>query len=221
MSTTASNGASAPSKRPPGAAVAAELDAPSTVGIRFIDSCRRLTVVHQHHAAIVAVGAFPSAHVATGLEQGLSAGVQRGCRARSEIFDGGAGDDILKGAKGNDIFCAGDGNDVVHGGNGFDVVFGQAGLDILTGAEGNDVVVGDSSPRGLASKQTVKGGRGSDILFGGLDGDDKILGQKGHDTLIGIGSSGRIRFDGCPGFDVCAANGSTNIVVHNCESFFP
>ncbi|MDH3706456.1 MAG: fibronectin type III domain-containing protein, partial [Acidimicrobiia bacterium] len=140
-------------------------------------------------------------------------------RARSEIFDGRGGNDTIKGAKGNDIICTGAGHDNAHAGNGFDVVLGQDGIDALTGAEGNDIVIGDAS--GLGTNQTSKGGRGSDILIGGLDGDDRLFGQQGHDRLISLGSSGRIRFDGGPGFDVCAAGGSRNIARFDCERFFP
>ncbi|SEQ37891.1 Hint domain-containing protein [Thalassovita taeanensis] len=103
----------------------------------------------------------------------------------TNVFYGGAGDDLIDGAGGDDSLFGEDGNDTIWGGAGADVVDGGAGDDVLhvgsgdtaTGGAGNDTFVLDTGNLGggtitIDGSETAEPG-GDTLDFGGLiDWDD-------------------------------------------------
>jgi Ca2+-binding RTX toxin-like protein len=97
----------------------------------------------------------------------------------SQLFRGGAGDDILSGgyaSAASDTLYGGDGNDVISGAEetGFDddipagtgdSLYGGNGNDRLAGVDGDDRLFGD------AGGDRLSGGRGRDVLTGGGGAD--------------------------------------------------
>ncbi|WP_135448544.1 Hint domain-containing protein [Tabrizicola caldifontis] len=108
----------------------------------------------------------------------------------TNIFYGGAGNDLMYGRGGDDILYGGADRDTIYGGSGNDTVDGGDGNDLLYGDTGNDVV------RGGAGNDTIFGGAGVDTLYGGSDRDTFVF-QVG-DAAIGevvVGGEGGDDFD--------------------------
>jgi Ca2+-binding RTX toxin-like protein len=63
--------------------------------------------------------------------------------AGNDVLDGRGGDDVLYGGADNDTINGGAGNDTLDGGAGDDVLDGGAGADLIYGGNGNDTVRGD------------------------------------------------------------------------------
>lgn len=98
----------------------------------------------------------------------------------SQLFRGGAGDDILSGgyaSAASDTLYGGDGDDIIFGAEetGFDrfipagtgdSLHGGNGSDLLAGVDGDDRLFGD------AGADELSGGRGRDVLAGGAGGDE-------------------------------------------------
>jgi VCBS repeat-containing protein len=120
-----------------------------------------------------------------------------GVIARSNNFNGGAGDDILLGDGGNQRINGNVGNDTIHGaggdddinGNGQDdTLYGGVGNDLINGAGGTDILYGGSGNDtlfGETASETIYGGSGDDKITGGGAGDN-LWGGTGADTFIFI-----------------------------------
>ena len=89
----------------------------------------------------------------------------------TNIFHGGAGNDILDGAGGDDILYGDEGDDTLQGGTGNDSLTGGAGADVMEGGDDADIFYISASGDGSG-----------DIVRGGSGGDD-------HDTLDLTGST--------------------------------
>ena len=76
------------------------------------------------------------------------------------------------------IFYGGAGNDLMDGRGGADSLFGEAGNDTLLGGDGNDSLDGGDN------EDLLNGGIGNDTLLGGI-GDDTLIGGVGADSLVG------------------------------------
>lgn len=89
----------------------------------------------------------------------------------TNIFHGGAGNDILDGAGGDDILYGDEGDDTLIGGTGNDSLTGGAGADVMEGGDDADIFYISGAGDGAG-----------DIVRGGSGGDD-------HDTLDLTGST--------------------------------
>jgi Ca2+-binding RTX toxin-like protein len=120
---------------------------------------------------------------------------------RSDLLDGGDGDDGLYPQGGNNTVLGGDGNDridpgednnLLHGGGGDDFIIARAGNDTVYGDNGHDTLYGGDGD------DLIMGGSGADTLDGGA-GDDRIYGNRGDDSFIDVSDSPRQRRDFQPG----------------------
>jgi len=137
----------------------------------------------------------------------------------SNMFSGGAGDDVLEGRGGDDVLSGGAGADILDGGEGQDVADyassdagvaidleagtasgGHAegdrlgGVEHLAGSAHADTLLGDGGINligGGGGDDTIDGRGGDDMLSGG-DGNDSIYGGDGHDVLMGDGGSDKL-----------------------------
>ena len=128
--------------------------------------------MHPTHAAIVEDGT--DAQLVVGLDDDNQANVliQAGAIAnqslnRTDVLDGGRGNDVMFGLNGSDVINGGPGNDVILGGpDGGPAPGGPPNSDIMFGGPGNDVnlwAAGDGS-------EAFIGGPGIDALvFGATD----------------------------------------------------
>jgi Ca2+-binding RTX toxin-like protein len=104
----------------------------------------------------------------------------------TNIFFGGAGNDVMDGRAGNDELYGGDDDDSIEGGDGNDLVSGDDGDDSLYGGTGADTVLGgdgDDLLFGGSGNDRLSGGDGNDTLYGGL-GTDSMSGGDGNDVFI-------------------------------------
>jgi hypothetical protein len=88
---------------------------------------------------------------------------------RTDILEGGSGNDVIFGLNGNDVIDGGPGSDIILGGpDGGQAPGGPPNSDVMFGGPGNDVNLwapGDGS-------ETFIGGPGLDaVVFGGTDRD--------------------------------------------------
>lgn len=81
----------------------------------------------------------------------------------TNVFYGGAGNDLLDGRGGDDSLFGGEGNDSILGGDGNDTLRGDAGADTILGGAGNDDILGG------AGLDVVDGGTGSDRITVSFD----------------------------------------------------
>lgn len=146
----------------------------------------------------------------------------------TNIFAGGAGDDLLIGNQGSDVLMGGadndrlagrEGDDLLLGGGGDDYLFGNEGRDRISGGDGEDKIIGGTGADeiyGGADDDQLDGDAGdhlpgsADRIFGGA-GDDYLWGREGDDLLDGgadndelWGDAGRDRIYGGTGDDVVA-----------------
>jgi hypothetical protein len=85
--------------------------------------------------------------------------------------------------------------DVIEGGPGNDVIFGLNGNDVTDGGPGQDIILGGPdglpAPGGPPNSDFMFGGPGNDVnLWAPGDGSEVFIGGPGHDALI-FGSTDR------------------------------
>lgn len=104
----------------------------------------------------------------------------------TNIFYGGAGNDLMYGRGGDDILYGGADEDTLYGGAGNDTLDGGAANDLLYGDAGNDAIYGG------AGNDTIFGGTGTDTLYGGDDRDTFIyqVGDAALGEVVVGGESG-------------------------------
>ena len=106
----------------------------------------------------------------------------------TNVFHGGAGNDVLDGAGGDDFLYGDEGDDLLIGGSGNDHLDGGTGNDTLQGGSGDDILIGG------AGADTMDGGDDADIFYisGAGDGAGDIIrggsGGNDYDTLDLTGS---------------------------------
>ena len=114
---------------------------------------------------------------------------------KSNVIEGGAGDDRLDGGGGNDTasYAGASGGVTVDLSNSSAQNTGGAGSDTLSnfenlaGSDHDDILTGDNNANSLwggAGADSLTGGGGADHLYGG-DGDDTLNGGGGNDWLKG------------------------------------
>ncbi|MFM2422228.1 MAG: hypothetical protein RL291_758, partial [Pseudomonadota bacterium] len=131
---------------------------------------------------------------------------------RSDVINGGDGNDRILGRDGGDVIIAGAGDDLIYGGNGNDLIYAGAGADTVFGGNGNDIIYGEAgadSLHGEAGNDVLSGGDGDDLLVGG-EGDDVLLGDAHHDTIID--GEGNDRVDGGSGNDRLVASLGNDVI---------
>ena len=119
-------------------------------------------------------------------------------RLGSEVFFGGAGDDILSGMQRNDF---------LYGETGDDIIFAGSHSSWAFGGPGNDHIV--AGPIGIeGSIHFMSGHTGDDILDARNSFKGRMDGGPGNDLLIGSDSSGNgDDFNGGSGNDVVYGGG--------------
>jgi hypothetical protein len=74
--------------------------------------------------------------------------------------------------------------DVLEGGQGNDVIFGLNGNDVIDGGQGQDIILGGPDP-GAPNSDIMFGGQGDDVnLWAPGDGSEVFIGGPGKDALI-------------------------------------
>ena len=127
---------------------------------------------HPTQAALVEGGKGPQLLIGFDDDNQANASIQAGAVAnqslnRTDILDGGPGNDVMFGLNGNDVMDGGPGDDIILGGpDGGAAPGGPPNSDIMFGGPGNDVNLwapGDGS-------EAFIGGPGLDaIIFGATD----------------------------------------------------
>ena len=130
---------------------------------------------HPTQAALVEGGKGPQLLIGFDEDNQANALIQAGAAAnqslnRTDVLDGGPGNDVMFGLNGNDVMDGGPGDDIILGGpDGGAAPGGPPNSDIMLGGPGNDVNLwapGDGS-------EAFIGGPGLDaIIFGATDRDD-------------------------------------------------
>ena len=125
-------------------------------------------------AALVEAGNGPQLIIGADDDNQANAAIQAGAAAnqslnRTDVLDGGRGNDVMFGLNGNDVMEGGPGDDIILGGpDGGAAPGGPPNSDIMFGGPGNDVNLwapGDGS-------EAFIGGPGLDaIIFGATDRD--------------------------------------------------
>jgi Ca2+-binding RTX toxin-like protein len=82
-----------------------------------------------------------------------------------------------------------DRTDIIEGGSGNDVIFGLNGDDVIDGGSGQDIILGGpdggAAPGGPPNSDIMFGGRGNDInLWAPGDGSETFIGGRGLDAII-------------------------------------
>jgi hypothetical protein len=123
-------------------------------------------------AALVEGGRGPQLLIGSDEDNQANAAIQSGAVAnqslnRTDVIDGGPGNDVMFGLNGNDVMDGGPGDDIILGGpDGGAAPGGPPNSDIMAGGPGNDVNLwapGDGS-------EAFIGGPGLDaIIFGATD----------------------------------------------------
>jgi hypothetical protein len=127
---------------------------------------------HPAHAALVEGDKTPELLIGTDDDNQANAFIQAGAAAnqslnRTDLLDGGPGNDVMFGLNGSDVMDGGPGDDIILGGpDGGAAPGGPPNSDIMFGGPGDDVNLwapGDGS-------ETFVGGTGIDaIIFGATD----------------------------------------------------
>lgn len=133
-----------------------------------------LGYAHPTQAALVDGGKGPQLLIGLDDDNQTNALIQAGAAAnqslnRTDLVEGGPGNDVMFGLNGNDVMDGGPGDDIILGGpDGGTAPGGPPNSDIMSGGPGNDVnlwVPGDGS-------EAFIGGPGLDaIIFGATDRD--------------------------------------------------
>lgn len=124
------------------------------------------------HAALLDIGKGPQLLIGLDDDNQANPSIQAGAAAnqslnRTDILDGGAGNDVMFGLSGSDVMDGGPGDDIILGGpDGGAAPGGAPNSDVMFGGPGNDVNLwapGDGS-------EVFVGGPGVDaIVFGATD----------------------------------------------------
>jgi hypothetical protein len=82
-----------------------------------------------------------------------------------------------------------DRTDILEGGSGNDVIFGLNGDDVIDGGNGQDIILGGpdggTAPGGPPNSDVMFGGRGDDVnLWAPGDGSETFIGGQGVDAII-------------------------------------
>ena len=93
---------------------------------------------------------------------------------------------IQAGAAGNQSLNR---TDIIEGGSGNDVMFGLNGNDVMFGGPGHDIILGGPdggpAPGGVPNSDAMFGGQGDDVnLWAPGDGSEAFVGGPGRDALI-------------------------------------
>ena len=142
------------------------------------------------HAALIEDGKGPELLIGFDDDNQTNALIQAGAVAnqslnRTDVLDGGRGNDVMFGLNGNDVMNGGLGDDIILGGpDGGPAPGGPPNSDIMFGGQGNDVNVwapGDGS-------EAFIGGPGIDaIVFGATDLEvDPATGVRLPDLFFGV-----------------------------------
>jgi hypothetical protein len=133
-----------------------------------------LSPAHSTQAAVVDGGKGPQLLIGRDDDNTTNVAIQAGAAAnqslnRTDILQGGPGNDVIFGLNGNDVIDGGPGDDIILGGpDGGAAPGGPPNSDIMFGGPGNDVNLwapGDGS-------EAFLGGPGLDaIVFGATDVD--------------------------------------------------
>jgi Ca2+-binding RTX toxin-like protein len=133
-----------------------------------------LGLAHPTQAAVVEGGKGPQLLIGFDDDNQTNPSIQAGAAAnqslnRTDILDGGPGNDVMFGLNGNDVMDGGPGDDIILGGpDGGAAPGGPPNSDIMFGGPGNDVNLwapGDGS-------EAFIGGPGIDaLIFGATDRD--------------------------------------------------
>jgi hypothetical protein len=131
-----------------------------------------LSLAHSTQAALVDGGKGPQLLIGLDDDRQDNAAIQAGAAAnqslnRTDVLEGGPGNDVMFGLNGNDVMDGGPGRDIILGGpDGGAAPGGPPNSDIVFGGPGDDVNLwapGDGS-------ETFIGGPGLDaIIFGSTD----------------------------------------------------
>jgi Ca2+-binding RTX toxin-like protein len=143
-------------------------------------------------AALVEGGRGPQLLIGLDDDNQTNAAIQAGAAAnqslnRTDVLDGGQGNDVMFGLNGNDVMDGGQGDDIILGGpDGGAAPGGPPNSDIMFGGQGNDVNLwapGDGS-------EAFLGGPGLDaLIFGATDRDaivDPTTGVRLPTLLFGV-----------------------------------
>ena len=126
-----------------------------------------LSLAHSTQAALVDGGKGPQLLIGLDDDRQDNAAIQAGAAAnqslnRTDVLEGGPGNDVMLGLNGNDVLDGGPGRDIILGGpDGGAAPGGPPNSDIMLGGPGDDVNLwapGDGS-------ETFMAGRGSTRLF--------------------------------------------------------
>jgi hypothetical protein len=79
--------------------------------------------------------------------------------------------------------------DIIEGGQGNDVIFGMNGNDVIDGGQGSDIILGGpdggAAPGGPPNSDIMFGGQGDDVnLWAPGDGSEAFLGGPGLDAIV-------------------------------------
>jgi hypothetical protein len=121
--------------------------------------------------------ATPAALVEGGKRPQLLIGLDDDTQANASIQAGAAANQSLNRT------------DVLDGGQGNDVMFGLNGNDVMDGGQGDDIILGGpdggAAPGGPPNSDIMFGGQGNDVnLWAPGDGSEAFLGGPGYDALI-------------------------------------
>jgi RTX calcium-binding nonapeptide repeat (4 copies) len=147
---------------------------------------------HSTHAAVIEGGKGPQLLIGRDDDNINNTAIQAGAAAnqtlnRTDIIEGGQGNDVMFGLNGNDVMEGGPGSDIILGGpDGGAAPGGPPNSDVMFGGPGNDVNLwapGDGS-------EPFIGGPGLDALvFGGTDREavpDPATGVQLPTLLFGV-----------------------------------
>ena len=147
------------------------------------------------HAALVDGGKAPQLLIGLDDDNQSSVSIQGGAVAnqslnRTDILDGGPGNDVMFGLNGNDVMDGGPGDDIILGGPDAGAApGGPPNSDVMFGGPGNDV-------------NLWAPGDGSEAFIGGPGVDAIVFGATDREALADPATSVRlpILFPGSPGF---------------------
>lgn len=147
----------------------------------------------------------------------------------TNIFSGGAGNDLLDGRGGDDILAGNSGNDTLIGGAGDDVLRGGGGTDVIDGGEGTDTndfsdinaSASDPAIAGVTVTVAADGSGTASYIAGGVDGNpvinetftgiENIVGTVNDDSITATGAAPNT-IDGGAGNDFIAGGGGVDVL---------
>jgi RTX calcium-binding nonapeptide repeat (4 copies) len=150
---------------------------------------------HATQAALVEAGKGPQLLIGFDDDNQANAAIQAGAGAnqslnRTDVLDGGPGNDVMFGLNGNDVMDGGPGDDIILGGpDGGAAPGGPPNSDIMFGGPDNDV-------------NLWAPGDGSEAFLGGPGLDALVFGATDRDAIADPATGVRLPtlFFGVPGF---------------------